>query len=200
MEKHEASCIKKAFPKTKQDFDLLYAQVEAWKESEITRINEQYTGAPKIAELNALLDKEIKLLNGIQKQRFLLKRELENEKHAKLLDKLGKPVSWVNTKNKRIEMDTLSAQRARYLTKYYVEMKKSLNSEERLIVLAHVIPVIYNEEHSKVPDLLEMIERERNMLIRGVEMDCLEGLRKRQNVLLMDIIKNEENEKRESEF
>lgn len=198
MKKHEASCIKKAFPKTKQDFDLLYAQVESWKETEIARINEQYIGAPKIAELNALLDKEIKLLNGIQRQRLLLKRELENERNAKLLDKLGKPVSWVTNKNKKIEMDTIRTQRARYLTKYYVEMKKSLNAEERLTVLAHVIPVIFNEVHSKVPDLIEMIERERNMLIRGVEMDCLEGLRKRQNVLFMDIIKNEENDKRES--
>ncbi|XP_063705927.1 IQ and ubiquitin-like domain-containing protein [Culicoides brevitarsis] len=195
--RHEESCIKKSHPKTKQDFDLLYAQVESWKESEIARINEQFTGAPKIAELNALLDKEIKLLNEIQHQRFMLRKELENEKAAKLLDKLGKPVSWVTSKNKKIEMDTLSTQRARFLTKYYVEMKKTVGPEERLKILAHVMPVVYREEHSKVPPLLEMIEREKNMLICGVDMDSLEGLRRREAILMMEIIKNEENERRE---
>uniref|UniRef100_A0A336MUL1 glutathione transferase n=2 Tax=Culicoides sonorensis TaxID=179676 RepID=A0A336MUL1_CULSO len=198
VKKREICCTKKAFPKTKQDFDLLYAEVETWKEKEIARINEQFSGAPKIAELNALLDKEIKLLNAIQRQRFLLRKELENEKNAKLLEKLGKPVTWVTHKNKTIEMDTIRTQRARYLTKFYMEMKKQMNTEERLTLLVNVIPVIFNEQHSQVPGLLELIDREKSMLIRGVDPESLEGLRKRQNVLFMDIIKNEENEKKES--
>lgn len=195
---NECKCIVKAYPKTKKDFDLLYAQVESWKESEIKRITEQYSGAPRIAELNALLDKEIKLLNSIQKQRQKLKHELEEENNAKLLDRLGKPVSWVGNKNQMLEMDTLKTQRARYLTKYYKEMKKSASKEDRLVILAHVVPIIFNEKHSKVQEFVEMIERERNMIVRGIDENCLEGLRKRQNLLFLDIIKNEENERKQS--
>lgn len=212
----EKLCVKE-MPKTKKDFEIIYAQVAQWKESEVSciffsfanhritpylfqikRITDQYSGAPKIAELNALLDQEIKLLNGIDQQRLNLKRELDEERQQKILDKLGKPVQWVGRRNQLLEMDTLRTQRARFLTNYYNEMRQTLKREDRLTLLAKVMPVIYDEQHEKVDELLQLLQREQDLLVRGMSGKCLEALRKRQNVIFLDIIRDEGHKNEES--
>lgn len=85
----------KTFPKTKQDFDALYAQVQMWKENELKQICEKYSGAPKIAEMNMLLDKEVQLLNGIERQRQILQQQAKKVRNEQILKKLGDPVKWV---------------------------------------------------------------------------------------------------------
>ena len=92
-------CIVKTYPKTKEDFDALYAQVQVWKEKEVKRISEEYSGAPKISELNILLDKEVQLLNGIDKQKQKLGEKIKKTRSDKLLAHLGEPVKWVGYKS-----------------------------------------------------------------------------------------------------
>lgn len=165
--------------------------------TQLKRINDQYSGAPKIAELNALLDKEIRLLNGIDQQRLALKREFQEVRNQKTLDDLGKPVQWVGRRNQILEMDTLRTQRARFLTNYFDEMRQTLKLEDRLTLLARLMPVLADEEHEKVGDLLQLLQREQDLLVRGIPVKCLDSMRKRQNVIFMDIIKDEKHEKKD---
>jgi IQ and ubiquitin-like domain-containing protein len=95
-------CILKAQPTTKQDFDVLHAQIQKWKLSEIKRIGQQYSGGPKIAELNAVLDKEIQMLNGVEKQRQALRKEMQKLRTNKMLVDMGRPVKWVGYKSKEV--------------------------------------------------------------------------------------------------
>lgn len=95
QDEYRKECIVKTFPKTKQDFDALYAQVQMWKENELKQICEKYSGAPKIAEMNMLLDKEVQLLNGIERQRQILQEEAKKVRNEQILKKLGDPVKWV---------------------------------------------------------------------------------------------------------
>uniref|UniRef100_A0A1B0DCE2 Uncharacterized protein n=1 Tax=Phlebotomus papatasi TaxID=29031 RepID=A0A1B0DCE2_PHLPP len=90
----------KTCPRTKEDFELLYAQVEKWKLSELKRIQDTCSGATKISELTVLLDKEIQLLNGIEYQKNLIKKELKEDRIQQLLVNLGRPTKWVGYRSK----------------------------------------------------------------------------------------------------
>ena len=93
-------CLKQSFPKTKQDFDMLTSQIQGWKEGELKRICADFTGPSKIVELSAVLDKEVQLLNGIEKRRLEIRKETESERNDKLLESLCEPVRWVGYKSK----------------------------------------------------------------------------------------------------
>jgi hypothetical protein len=90
----------KNFPRSKKDFDMLYSQINSWKETETKRIAQEFTGPTKIVELKALLEKEVQLLNGIEKRRLDLKKEREYLKQDNILKNLGTPVSWMGYKSK----------------------------------------------------------------------------------------------------
>lgn len=64
-------------------------------ELQIKRINSMYSGGPRIAELHCLLDREIQLLNGVEKQRSLVRKALKDFRDEQQLKKLGEPVKWV---------------------------------------------------------------------------------------------------------
>lgn len=63
-------------------------------------IREKYSGAPKIAEMNILLDKEIQLLNGVERQRRAIRREQLEEVVERQLVKISEPKRWVGYNSK----------------------------------------------------------------------------------------------------
>lgn len=85
----------KQFPRTKDDFELLYSEVQKWKMAEMKRIAKMYEGAARIAEINILLDKEITLLSGIDRQRHLVFEAMKDYREEQLLKKMGEPIKWV---------------------------------------------------------------------------------------------------------
>ncbi|XP_062538956.1 IQ and ubiquitin-like domain-containing protein isoform X2 [Armigeres subalbatus] len=187
QDEYRKECIVKTFPKTKQDFDALYAQVQMWKENELKQICEKYSGAPKIAEMNMLLDKEVQLLNGIDRQRQILQEEAKKARNEQILKKLGDPVKWVGYNSLTIQMDTLRNQRARYLTNYYRKLAdETQGTQERITLLNRLSDVIAKEVHPAVNETL--FDRERQLLLCNVKEAGLDLLRKRQLPLLMDII------------
>lgn len=100
VNRYKKECVIKTYPKTKDDFDMLYSQIQQWKEMQIKRISELHTGGPKIAALNGLLDNEITLLNGIEKQRMILREKAIEAKNDKVLKNLGKPKKWIGYNSK----------------------------------------------------------------------------------------------------
>ncbi|XP_055523710.1 IQ and ubiquitin-like domain-containing protein [Wyeomyia smithii] len=195
QDEYRKECIVKTFPKTKQDFDALHAQVQMWKENELKQISEKYSGAPKIAEMNMLLDKEVQLLNGIERQRQILQQEAKKVLNEQILKKLGDPVKWVGYTNLIIQMDTLRNQRARYLAQYYRKLAdEPLGAHGRMTLLNRVSDVIAKEVHPAVNELETLLERERQLLISNIDDTGLDLLRKRQLTLLMDIIIHENGE------
>lgn len=59
-----------------------------------------YSGGPRIAELNGLLDKEVQLLNGIEKQRSQIRSNLAEIRAENTLNKLGEPIKWIGYRSK----------------------------------------------------------------------------------------------------
>lgn len=116
-----------ACPKTKEDFDVLYAMVDRWRKAQTTRIAGLKTEAAKKAELCTLLQKELKLLESIEAHRIKAKEEKEKEKAKKVLLHAGKPVEWTGYNGVKVKMDTLRTQRARELGQLYEVLGKNLN-------------------------------------------------------------------------
>ncbi|KAH8318918.1 hypothetical protein KR074_011961 [Drosophila pseudoananassae] len=188
-ERVERNAVLKQFPKTKDDFDLLFAEVGRWKKAELKRITANYEGPARIAEVNILLDKEIQLLNGVERQRDLVFKAMEDFRNEQLLKEMGKPIEWIGYKDCKIHMDLLSTQRVRFLTEIYKDLKKPRKKHERLELLRQVMTVIADEAcYPNFPELFDLFDREKNLLLYTTSSD-VEILRKRQAILFFDLIK-----------
>lgn len=135
----------KQFPRTTDDFDLLFAEISRWKRAELKRIAANYEGPARISEVNILLDKEIRLLNGVERQRRLVYLAMEDFRNDQLLKKMGKPVEWIGYKDTKIHLDLLRTQRVRFLTEIYKDLRNTENKEKRLELLGRVMELLMEE-------------------------------------------------------
>jgi hypothetical protein len=93
-------------------------------------------------------------------------------------------------------MDTLRTQRARKLAELFKFLRHSSeNIEDRLKLLNDVSEALRDENSSRIIELENLFQRERDLLLCNLSDDSLEILRERQLVVFMDIIKDEENNK-----
>lgn len=168
-----------ACPKTKQDFEVLYAMVDRWSRAQAERISSLKTEAPKKAELCSVLEKEVKLLESIEAHRIKAKQEQDKERTRRFLLNAAQPVKWTGYRGMTITMDTLRTQRARELAGLYDTLEEDVPSSirvERLIALKHAI----NSTNSPAAfELTELIDREAELLTRGAKKPQLEFLRAR---------------------
>ncbi|XP_037943407.1 IQ and ubiquitin-like domain-containing protein [Teleopsis dalmanni] len=179
----------KQFPQTKEDFDLLYTEVDNWKKAELKRISQMHHGVARIAEFNLLLDKEIGLLNGIERQKQIIRKAMQDSREEQLLNKMGQPIEWIGYKDTNIHLDLLRHQRVRFLHEIYKDLKKPMKKEKRLELISKIKNVLVEEQDfQKLPELFDLFEREKNILIYTRVID-LETLHKRQNFLFLELIK-----------
>ncbi|XP_058055819.1 IQ and ubiquitin-like domain-containing protein [Anopheles bellator] len=200
---HSKTCVARAFPKSKEEFDALFAQIHCWKENELKLIRERYSGAPKIAEMNILLDKGIQLLNGVERQRRAIQREQSDAVVERQLAKISEPKRWVGCNNRVIEMETPQTQRAHFLVLYYRRLKEAQSGgtgadpQERIALLDELSDVIVQECHPATEELENLLQRERKLLLCRMEPDDLVLLRKRQLTLMAEIIRSDPAKARE---
>uniref|UniRef100_A0A182N434 IQ motif and ubiquitin-like domain-containing protein n=1 Tax=Anopheles dirus TaxID=7168 RepID=A0A182N434_9DIPT len=197
---HNKTAVARTYPKTNEEFDALFAQIHCWKENELKLIRERYSGAPKIAEMNILLDKEIQLLNGVERQRRAIRREQSEEVVERQLVKISEPKRWVGCNNQVIEMETPQTQRARFLLLYYRRLKVALppgDPQEHIALLDELSDVIVQENHPATDELENLLQRERQLLVCHLGTEDLSILRKRQLTLLADIIRTDPEKARE---
>lgn len=120
-----------------------------------------YDGAPRSAELYLLLEKEINLLNGIERKRTIVRQYIREQNVEKDLDELGMPIRWIGYRGKQIlaskgyqnnvmipfliafadivcEMDSLRTQHIRRLTTLYRRLKTPMVKGERIKFLTHL--------------------------------------------------------------
>ncbi|TDG52438.1 hypothetical protein AWZ03_001268 [Drosophila navojoa] len=183
----------KQFPRTNDDFDLLFAEISRWKRAELKRIAANYEGPARISEVNILLDKEISLLNGVERQRRLVHMAMEDFRNDQLLKKMGKPIEWIGYNDTKIHMDLLRTQRVRFLTEIYKDLRKTDDKEKRLELLGRVMQLVAEEScFPNFAELFDLFDRERNLLLYTKSCD-VEILRKRQNILFFELIKFQKN-------
>ncbi|XP_038060891.1 IQ and ubiquitin-like domain-containing protein [Patiria miniata] len=181
---------KRMNPKSKEDFDLLYHALEKWRKEELDQINATLTGAQRKAALCHLLDQETQLIASIGRHK--LEADTTNKQQAiqNFLDKGAAPKKWRSADGKFTEMDTAYTIRARELRDIYKSLNmKYLTQDERLDVLLTLKHTVKEHDCKLTQEIIELIDREADLLMRGVKETNLEGLRKRIATLFLQYVK-----------
>ncbi|XP_061175886.1 IQ and ubiquitin-like domain-containing protein [Saccostrea echinata] len=193
--KEKEERIKKEFerrmnPKTKEDFDLLYHALEKWRQEELERINGTSEGAERKAALCMLLDQETQLISAIGRHKLEADSENKEKRIQAFLSKAAAPKKWKGHDGKTTEMDTPYTIRAKELRDIYNSINmKYLTQDERLDVLLTLKHTVKEHDCKLTQEIIELIDREADLLMRGVREGNLEGLRKRISTLFLQYIK-----------
>ncbi|XP_044132881.1 IQ and ubiquitin-like domain-containing protein [Bufo gargarizans] len=177
-------------PKSKEDFELLYHALEMWRNEEVERINQIYTGAERKAALCALLEQETHLISSIGRHKIDAGEENQQKTIQNLLNKCCEPKRWKAFDGKTTEMDTQFTIRARELLDIYNSINtKYFTRDERLDALLTLKHTVKEHDCKLTQEIVELIDREADLLMRGVQNCNLEGLRKRISTLFLQYIK-----------
>ncbi|XP_026874591.2 IQ and ubiquitin-like domain-containing protein isoform X2 [Electrophorus electricus] len=177
-------------PEKKEDFALLYNALESWRQEEVEHIDATLCGAERKAALCALLEEETQLIASIGCHRIAAGERNQEKAVQAFLNKCAAPKRWQAFDGTITEMDTPYTIRAKELRDLYRSINLHyLSQAERLDVLLTLKHTI-KEHHCKLTQqIVELINREADLLTRGVKESNLEGLRKRISTLFLQYIK-----------
>ncbi|XP_073252451.1 IQ motif and ubiquitin-like domain-containing protein [Porites lutea] len=177
-------------PKTKEDFDLLYSHLEKWRNEEMALIDELYSGPERKAALVGLLEQEAHLIASIDRHKLVADEENKDKRIKSFLNKAAAPKQWKAFDGKITEMDTPYTIRAQELRDIYSTLSmKYLTQDERLDVLLTLKHTVKEHDCKLTQEIIELIDREADLLMRGVKESNLEGLRKRILTLFLQYCK-----------
>uniref|UniRef100_A0ABM5GG74 IQ motif and ubiquitin-like domain-containing protein n=1 Tax=Pogona vitticeps TaxID=103695 RepID=A0ABM5GG74_9SAUR len=181
---------RRMYPITKDDFELLYHALELWRQEELERINSTFTGAERKAALYALLEKEAQLIASIGRHKIHADEENQQKAILSFLEKCAAPKKWKAFDGKITEMDTQFTLRARELLEIYRSISmKDLPQDERLDVLLTLKHTVKEHECKLTQEIVELIDREADLMMRAVKECNLQGLRQRICTLFLQYIK-----------
>ncbi|KAL9646102.1 hypothetical protein ABK040_007980 [Willaertia magna] len=232
-EKRMKEINRRMHPRTEEDFNIMYDELEAWRMKETENIHS--TTEPNSKErhnaLKELLRKETKLLQTIDRLKIVANEQNRKEKVLTDLEKMAKPkkVETLNTtkinykecstfKEGNPNKDDLglllkenekegSEEMGSYVTTFIEtpftirarelkDLYNGLNTEmlsvdERLDVLLHVKWTVKEFQQEQLTlDIVELIDREADLLNRGRKDSSLAGLRKRLSNLFLQFIQH----------
>jgi len=177
-------------PLTKEDFDLVYHALELWRREEIENINATKSGPERKAALAGLMDEETQLIASIQRHKLIAKQEMGKKSKRKFLEKCAAPKEWIGFDGMPTKMDTPYTMRAKDLKMTYESLEKRyLTREERLDILLQLKLTVKEHDCKLTKDIVELIDREADLLMRGTKESNLEGLRQRISSLFLQYIK-----------
>ncbi|XP_009561881.2 IQ and ubiquitin-like domain-containing protein isoform X1 [Cuculus canorus] len=177
-------------PKTKEDFELLYQALEIWKQEETERINRTLTGAERKAALCGLMEQEAQLIASIGRRKLNGDEENRQKMILRFLDKCAQPRRWRAYDGKITEMDTSYRIHARELFEIYSSVSRNdIPKDERISVLLTLRRTVEKHKCKLSQEIMELIDREFDLMSREVKECNLEGLRKRICTLFLRYIK-----------
>ncbi|KFP88459.1 IQ and ubiquitin-like domain-containing protein, partial [Apaloderma vittatum] len=180
-------------PKTKEDFERLYHDLQLWMQEETERINRTLTGAERKAAFCGLQEKEAQLIASIGRQKLNADKENQQKAILHFLNKCAQPKRWKAYDGKITEMDTQYTLRARELFEIYRSVCMiGIPKEERINVLLTLGHTVKEHECNLTREIVELIAREADLISREVKECNLEGLRKRICTLFLQYIKTPE--------
>jgi hypothetical protein len=187
---HKRQIDRRMHPRTKEDFDILHKELEAWRLHETQRIKN--SGLPKEEvhlQLEELLGKQVKLLQTIDRLKITAAKENKKSQTKEMLEKMASPKEWATTDGDLIEVETPFTKRAKELVELYNGLcLTNLSKLQRVDVLLHVKYTVKEFDCDLTRNIVELIQREEDLIRRGRSDKSLEGLRKRLSNLFLQFI------------
>ncbi|DAZ97002.1 TPA: hypothetical protein N0F65_011917 [Lagenidium giganteum] len=187
--------FRRMHPKTVSDFEVLYNELDKWRQHETRQLQEDrsMTEEQRQVALQAILAKETKLLQTIDRLKLTATDANRKQRIESMLHFMARPKQWQMSDGGVKEVHTPFTIRAKELMDLYHGLKMHLSSvDERLDVLLHVKWTVQEFACPLTRELIELIDREADMLNRGRKEKSLEGLRKRLSNLFLQFIENPE--------
>eukprot|EP00742_Colponemidia_sp_Colp-10_P002456 GILJ01002618.1.p1 GENE.GILJ01002618.1~~GILJ01002618.1.p1 ORF type:complete len:632 (+),score=127.59 GILJ01002618.1:43-1896(+) len=192
--KHKQEIERRMHPRSFQDFEILYNELEAWRVNETDRIKSStLTTEEKKIALEQLLHKETKLLQTIDRLKIAASKHNKEDRMKSTLSEMSAPKKWTMKDGRFTEVHTPFTTRAKELYDLFTGLKMPLLSiDERLDVLLHVKWTVKEFDCNLTREIVDLIDREADMLNRGRSERSLEGLRKRLSNLFLQFIETPE--------
>lgn len=185
---HKEEIERRMHPKKGKDFEILYNELEAWRLNETKKIKSsaELTADEKALALQQLLHKETKILQQIDRLKIQANGKNKTEKIANFLRAMSDPKLWRRTDGRFTEVHTPFSTRAKELMDLYNGLRLPfLSTDERLDVLLHTKWTVKEFDCNLTREIVDLIDREADMLNRGRSEASLEGLRKRLSNLFL---------------
>jgi hypothetical protein len=189
--KHKAEIERRMEPRSQEDFEILFKELEMWrlKETERIKTSNILNDEDKHKALEQLLHKETKLLQTIDRLKIKAFHINKDQKIEKFLKSMSNPKKWNISDGRKTEVHTPFTTRAKELMDLYNGLKmKHLSIDERLDVLLHTKWTVKEFDCNLTREIVDLIDREADMLNRGRSETSLEGLRKRLANLFLQFI------------
>ena len=182
IKQHQREVERRKHPRTQQDFEILYNELEEWRYKETQRIKEETTaGSPeRKAAMQELLAQETKLIQTIDRLKIQANEENRKSSIQRKMLNMSQPKQWQRRNEDVVNVQTPFTTRASELMDLYnAVIDNSLNSEQRLDVLLNVKWTVKEFDCQLTRELAGLIDREADMLNRGRSKKSLAGLRRR---------------------
>jgi len=192
--RRRAEVARRMHPRSAADFEILYNELEAWRAHETARINEaEYAERERLAALAQLLHKETKLLQTIDRLKITANNENRRSRINQMLGLMSAPKRWQMSDGEVAEVHTPFTTRAKELLELHRGLTlPELTVDERLDVLLHVKWTVKEFDCNLTREIVDLIDREADLLNRGRGEKTLEGLRKRVANLFLQFIETPE--------
>ena len=185
-------------PKTSEDFEFLYGELEQWRVRETAKVEAEFppeTDARRLA-MSRLLTKETELIRTIGRLRIAANNANRERRVERALEDMSQTKRWERKDGSLVEVDTPFTVRARELARLYdalrLETRRDVSTDERLDVWVHVKWTVKEFDCNLTREIVDLIDREADMLNRGRSEVSLEGLRKRLSNLFLQFIETPE--------
>nr|XP_040579215.1 IQ and ubiquitin-like domain-containing protein [Lepeophtheirus salmonis] len=183
-------------PKSREDFQRLYADIEKWRNSKDNELKNNYSKDPKSLskERAKLILEEAKQLIVIDQSKGKIRKDVHKESLVNSIIKAGKPKLWINGKGRLVKVETQDTLRAKELSDIYIKLSKTAHEgendqrREALICLADIIGQL--EQCSLTSEIIQLAEREEDLRIRGFKSHQIFGLMTRIGNLFLKLIKS----------
>jgi len=192
--RHKREVERRMHPRSFEDFSVLYRELETWRLREAKSIQTSgFDEATRRAAQRELLQKETKLLQTIDKLKIQASRQNRDAKIKKALETMSKPKVWAQNDGEPTTVHTPFTTRAKELMDLYSGLRLPLLTvDERLDVLLHVKWTVKEFDCNLTREIVDLIDREADMLNRGRPEKSFAGLRRRLANLFLQFIETPE--------
>jgi len=167
-------------PRTQEDFELLYRGLEVWRLEEMEKITSEPAEAHTDLKVG-LLRQQCSYLGAIDQLRNAANEKNREIRIKSFFDQSAASREWVDPEYGKVNrMDSLKTLRARELREvYYALGLEKLEMDERLDILLHVKLIVEEYDAKLTREIVTLLNREADLLLRGTKKSNLKGLQQR---------------------
>jgi hypothetical protein len=193
-EKQKEEIERRMNPRSVKDFEILYNELESWRHAEMAKIRSSgvEVGDQK-AMVADLLAKETKLLQTIDKLKAKAMKGGRDKKITTMMKNMSQSKKWEMSNGMPVPVETPFTTRAKELSELFLALKGTIKGvDERLDVLLNVKWTVNEFDCALTRDIVELIDREADLLNRGRSQKTLKGLRQRLENLFLQFVETPE--------